>query len=137
MKKTYQLMALVALIPMILIAQTERGTTQTKTSVPMPQIKRNGGVRQMFVDGKPFIMLSGELHNSSASSIEYMKPIWDKLAAMHLNSVVTTENWELVEPEEVFMAWHYSKRPRMNSFLSDLILHQAFQLTPRNQLKSP
>jgi hypothetical protein len=35
-------------------------------------------------------MLAGELHNSSASSVEYMKPIWDKLAAMHLNTVVGT-----------------------------------------------
>jgi hypothetical protein len=54
----------------------------------------------MFVDGKPFIMLSGELHNSSASSIEYMKPVWDNMAAMHLNTVVSTVNWELLEPEE-------------------------------------
>jgi hypothetical protein len=30
-------------------------------------------------------MLAGELHNSSASSIEYMEPIWNKLDAMHLN----------------------------------------------------
>ena len=54
----------------------------------------------MFVDGKPFIMLSGELHNSSASSIEYMKPIWSRLDSMHLNTVVSTVNWELLEPEE-------------------------------------
>jgi Domain of unknown function (DUF5597)/Beta-galactosidase len=45
-------------------------------------------------------MLSGELHNSSASSIEYMKPIWDNMAAMHLNTVVSTVSWELLEPEE-------------------------------------
>ncbi len=100
MKKTPLLMALLALIPMVQVAQTATETTQTKTAVLLPQIKQNGAVKQMFVDGKPFIMLSGELHNSSASSIEYMKPIWDKLAAMHLNSVVSTVNWELVEPEE-------------------------------------
>ena len=41
---------------------------------PMSQIKMSGAVAQMFVDGKPFIILGGELHNSSASSIEYMKP---------------------------------------------------------------
>ncbi len=45
-------------------------------------------------------MLSGELHNSSASSIGYMKPIWDKLSAMHLNTVISTVSWELLEPEE-------------------------------------
>jgi len=45
-------------------------------------------------------MLAGELHNSSASSPEYMKPAWDKLAAMHLNTVIGTVSWELIEPEE-------------------------------------
>ena len=66
----------------------------------MPQIRQNGAVKQFFVDDKPFIMLSGELHNSSASSIEYMQPIWDKLSALHLNTVIGTASWELVEPEE-------------------------------------
>jgi hypothetical protein len=46
----------------------------------LPQIRQNSAVKQLYVDGKPFIMLAGELHNSSASSVEYMKPIWDKLA---------------------------------------------------------
>jgi hypothetical protein len=54
----------------------------------------------MMVDGKAFIMLSGELHNSSASSTGYMKPIWKKLAAMNLNTVIGTVSWELLEPEE-------------------------------------
>ena len=55
---------------------------------------------RLFVDNQPYIMLAGELHNSSASSVEYMKPIWDKLGAMHLNTVIGTVSWELIEPEE-------------------------------------
>ncbi len=66
----------------------------------LPQIRPNGAAKQLFVDDKPFIVLGGELHNSSASSVEYMKPIWDKLAAMHLNTVIGTVSWELIEPEE-------------------------------------
>jgi len=96
MKKKPILIVLMGLASIIMPAQTSIQTTQTL----LPQIKQNGAVKQMFVDGKPFIMLSGELHNSSASSVEYMKPIWDKLAAMHLNTVVSTVNWELLEPEE-------------------------------------
>lgn len=69
-------------------------------TVSLPQIRQNGVVKQLFVDDKPFIMLSGELHNSSASSVEYMRPIWDKLAALHLNTVIGTASWELVEPKE-------------------------------------
>lgn len=67
---------------------------------PLPEVRQNQAARQLFVDGKPFVMLAGELHNSSASSVEYMRPIWDKLAAMHLNTVIGTASWELVEPEE-------------------------------------
>ena len=66
----------------------------------LPQIRQNGAVKQLFVDNRPFVMLAGELHNSSASSIEYMRPVWDKLAAMHLNTVIGTVSWELLEPSE-------------------------------------
>jgi purine nucleoside phosphorylase len=74
-------------------------TCEAQTA-PLPQIRQNGAVKQLFVDDKPFIMLSGELHNSSPSSIEYMRPIWDKLAALHLNTVIGAASWELVEPKE-------------------------------------
>ena len=74
-------------------------TCEAQTA-PLPQIRQNGAVKQFFVDDKPFIMLSGELHNSSPSSIEYMRPIWDKLSALHLNTVIGAASWELVEPKE-------------------------------------
>ncbi len=67
---------------------------------PLPEIRQNGAVKQLFVDGKPFIMLSGELHNSTASSTEYLKPVLNNLAALHLNTVIGTVSWELTEPEE-------------------------------------
>jgi hypothetical protein len=54
----------------------------------------------MIVDGKPFLMLAAELHNSSASSLEYLKPIWPRLVDMHINTVMTPVYWELMEPEE-------------------------------------
>ena len=66
----------------------------------LPRLQKNGEATQMMVDGRPFLMLSGELHNSSASSIAYMKPFWDKLAKLHLNTVIGTVSWELIEPEE-------------------------------------
>jgi beta-galactosidase GanA len=65
-----------------------------------PHLEKRGATTQLIVDGKPFLMLSGELHNSSSSSLEYMKPIWPQLAAMGINSVVTPLSWELIEPEE-------------------------------------
>ncbi|HKD09193.1 MAG TPA: DUF5597 domain-containing protein [Bryobacteraceae bacterium] len=70
------------------------------STAPLPEIRQNGAVKQLFVDGKPFIMLSGELHNSTASSVEYLRPVLDNLAALHLNTVISTVSWELTEPEE-------------------------------------
>ena len=65
-----------------------------------PHLEKRGAATQLIVDGKPFLMLSGELHNSSSSNLDYMKPIWPQLAAMGINSVVTPLSWELIEPEE-------------------------------------
>ena len=46
-------------------------------------------------------MLGGELHNSSGSSLEYMQPIWPRLAKLNLNTVLATVSWELLEPEDM------------------------------------
>jgi len=66
----------------------------------IPHLEKYGEVQELIVDGKPFLMLAGELHNSSSSSLEYMKPIWPQLTAMHLNTVLTPLSWELIEPVE-------------------------------------
>ena len=65
-----------------------------------PHLEKRGANLQLIVDGKPFVILGGELHNSSSSSLEYMKPLWGELAGMGLNTVVTPLSWELVEPHE-------------------------------------
>jgi beta-galactosidase GanA len=65
-----------------------------------PHLQKQGSATQLVVDGKPFLVLGAELHNSSASSLEYMKPLWPRLVATRLNTVLTTVSWELVEPEE-------------------------------------
>ncbi len=66
----------------------------------LPHLEKRGATIQLIVDGKPFLMLGGELFNSSSSSLEYMKPLWPKLAEIPLNTVVTPLSWELVEPVE-------------------------------------
>jgi beta-galactosidase GanA len=65
-----------------------------------PHLEKRGSATHLIVDGKPFLILGGELHNSSSSSLDYMKPLWPQLAAMGLNTVVTPLSWELVEPVE-------------------------------------
>jgi hypothetical protein len=66
----------------------------------LPRLERRGAVTQLVVDGKPFLLLGGELYNSSSSSLSFMQPIWPKLQAMHLNTVLAPVSWELIEPRE-------------------------------------
>jgi beta-galactosidase GanA len=66
----------------------------------IPYLKKQGKTTQLLVDDKPFIILGGELGNSSFTSVEYMKPIWPKLKVMNLNTVLAPVYWELIEPVE-------------------------------------
>jgi len=66
----------------------------------IPHLKKTNNVTQLIVNNQPFLMIAGEVHNSSASTIEYMEPLFPKLKAMNLNSVFVTLAWEQFEPEE-------------------------------------
>jgi len=66
----------------------------------LPYLDKGKKSTTLIVEGKPFIMLGGELHNSTSSSKEYMKEVWADMAAINLNTVIATVSWELVEPVE-------------------------------------
>jgi uncharacterized protein DUF5597/glycosyl hydrolase family 42 (putative beta-galactosidase) len=66
----------------------------------IPQLRKQGTATQLVVDGKPFLILGGELGNSTASDIERMRPMWARLRAMNLNTVVAPVYWELLEPRD-------------------------------------
>jgi beta-galactosidase GanA len=73
----------------------------TANSQPgMPALQRNGTTTQLYSNGKPFLILGGELGNSSASDIKYLQPIWGKLKKMHCNTVLLPVYWELMEPTQ-------------------------------------
>lgn len=67
---------------------------------PYPHLRQQGTTQQLIVDGKPFLMLGGELGNSSASSLRYMDAIRPTLSQMHLNTVLAPVYWDLIEPQE-------------------------------------
>jgi len=66
----------------------------------IPHLRKQGTATQLIVDGKPFLVLAGELTNNSATSVEYMKPIWSKLVEAKLNTVLATVAWNQIEPQE-------------------------------------
>ena len=62
---------------------------EDKTMTEIPMIKNDHGIPTLYVKGEPFFALSGEVHNSSASSLEYMKAeVWPKLKGLNMNSVI-------------------------------------------------
>ena len=63
-------------------------------------LEKHGTTYQLIVDGQPFLVLGGELANTASSSTEYMKPVWPRLAQMHLNTVLTGMSWAQFEPAE-------------------------------------
>jgi beta-galactosidase GanA len=77
----------------------------TSALAEAPRLVRQGSATQLVVQGKPMLLIAGELGNSSASSAAYMAPHWAKLRAMNLNSVLTPVSWELIEPEEGRFDW--------------------------------
>jgi len=66
----------------------------------IPKLVKNGNHVQLLVENKPFLILGGELGNSSASSNDYMRSIWPRLKQMNLNTVIAPVYWELIEPTE-------------------------------------
>jgi beta-galactosidase GanA len=65
-----------------------------------PHLLKEGSFTRLIVAYQPFIILGGELGNSTASSTEYMSPVWPKLTKMNLNTVIAPVYWELMEPQE-------------------------------------
>ena len=73
---------------------------QIAVASEIPRLIKKGNATQLIVNDKPFIMLAGEIHNSSSSTLEYMQTVWPKLLNLHANTVLMAVSWEQFEPEE-------------------------------------
>ena len=76
------------------------GLSAAALAAPGPHLVTSDGRARLLVGGRPFLILGGELANSSASSIAFVRPLLAKLPALGLNTVLVPVSWELVEPEE-------------------------------------
>ena len=66
----------------------------------IPHMGSLNGHPVLMVDDKPFILLAGEVHNSSSSSLEYMEQVWEKAKTLGMNCLLLPVTWELIELEE-------------------------------------
>jgi len=71
-------------------------------SAQLPYLQKEGQVTKMMVNGKPFLIIGGEFHNSTSSSIGHMDKIgiWGTIAKGNYNTIIASASWELVEPAE-------------------------------------
>lgn len=67
-------------------------------SAEAPQIVQKDGRYTFLVDGKPFLILGGQIHNSSAWPSE-LPQVWKSMAALHANTVEAPVYWEQLEPQ--------------------------------------
>ena len=66
-----------------------------------PRLERCGNsTARIVANGKPMLMIGGELGNSSASTPDDVKRTFSHLHQMGLNTVLVPLSWELIEPQE-------------------------------------
>lgn len=66
-------------------------------AAPVPRLEKSGGKYSLIVDGKPFLVLGAQVHNSSGWP-ETLERIWPQAQALHANTVEIPVYWESVEP---------------------------------------
>lgn len=64
-----------------------------------PKIVQKDGRYALFVDGQPYLILGGQIHNSSAWPSE-LPQVWQSMAALHANTMAAPVYWEQLEPQE-------------------------------------
>jgi len=66
--------------------------------MPVPRIIEKDGRHALVVDGKPFLILGGQAHNSSGWT-GMMAPVWQAIEAMHANTLEVPIYWEQIEAQ--------------------------------------
>lgn len=65
-----------------------------------PTVRVQNGASQLIVNGKPLLLLGGELGNSSAGTSAQADTILPRLARLHFNTVLMPVAWNQIEPRE-------------------------------------
>jgi Domain of unknown function (DUF5597)/Beta-galactosidase len=66
----------------------------------LPKLSKTDGGSQLIVQGKPFLILGGELGNSSAGTAAQADSVLPRVAQLHVNTVLMPVAWEQIEPSE-------------------------------------
>lgn len=64
------------------------------------ELRKVGTAIQLFVDGKPMLVLGGEVSNSAVTNVQDIKKVMRQMAEIGHNTVFVPAYWDLLEPEE-------------------------------------
>ena len=67
-------------------------------AVEAPQLVQKDGRYTLMVEGRPFLILGGQIHNSSGWPSE-LPQVWQSMAALHANTIEAPVYWEQFEPQ--------------------------------------
>ena len=73
-------------------------TLPQASAVDAPKIVQKDGRYALMVEGKPYLILGGQIHNSSAWPSE-LPQVWQSMAALHANTMEAPIYWEQLEPK--------------------------------------
>lgn len=77
------------------------GNGAARTTAPAHvQYAADGAAAQLLLGRKPFLIMGGELGNSSAGTAAQADAILPRLAAQHFNTVLIPVAWDEIEPEQ-------------------------------------
>jgi Domain of unknown function (DUF5597)/Glycosyl hydrolases family 35 len=83
---------------LLLLALPIAGNAQSAAK-PIASIEKKDSSFRLLVDGSPYLMLSGQVHNSSTSNADDLGKALDVLVGWHANTAEVPIYWEAIEPE--------------------------------------
>ena len=80
------------------------GASQLCLAAQAPKLVAKDGRWALLVNGQPYLMLGGQIHNSSAWPSE-LPAVWKSLSELHANTVEAPVYWEQIEPQPGKFNW--------------------------------